>query len=155
MPLIRGEIVIERPIEQVFDFVSDECNEPRYNPQMTFVEQTSDGPIGLGSRFDAVVLSGGRPVPMEIEFTAFERPLRLGSRAVMAGMVTEGELTFERVGDSTRMRWLWDVRPEGALRLIAPLIAWIGVRQERRVWSGLKACMEARLPRDSWSRASG
>jgi uncharacterized protein YndB with AHSA1/START domain len=149
MPLIKGEIVIERPIEDVFDFVSDECNEPRYNPQMTFVEQASSGPIGLGTRFDAVVRSGGRPVPMEIEYTEFERPLRLGSRAVMAGMVTEGGLTFERVGESTLMRWRWDVQVAGALRLLAPVVGWIGVRQERRVWSGLKGCMEARPPRDS------
>ena len=31
MTLITGEIVIERRVEEVFDFVSDECNEPRYN----------------------------------------------------------------------------------------------------------------------------
>jgi hypothetical protein len=140
--LIKGEIVIERRVEDVFDFVSDERNEPRYNPQMTFVEQVSDGPIGLGSRFRAVVRSGGRPVSMEIEFTAFERPARLGSRATMSGMVTDGELTFERVGESTLMRWSWDVQPEGALRMLAPLVSWIGDRQERRVWSGLKSRME-------------
>jgi hypothetical protein len=146
MPLIKGEIVIDRRVEEVFDFVSDERNEPCYNPQMTFVEQVSDGPIGLGSRFRAVVRSGGRPVPMEIELTAFERPVRLGSRATMSGMVTDGELTFEGVGESTLMRWSWDVRPEGALRMLAPLVGWIGDRQERRVWSGLKSCMEAGRP---------
>jgi hypothetical protein len=146
MPVITGEIVIDRRIEEVFDFVADECNEPRYNAQMTLAEKLSDGPIGLGSRFRAVVLSGGRPVPMEIEFTAFERPSRLGSRATMSGMVTDGELIFEAVGGSTVMRWRWSVQPEGALRLLAPLVKWIGVRQELRVWSGLKACMEAERP---------
>ncbi len=146
MPLIKGEILIERRAEEVFDFVADECNEPRYNPQMTFVEQVSDGPIGLGSRFRAVVRSGGRPVPMDIEFTAFERPVRLGSRATMSGMVTDGELTFRGTGDATWMRWSWDVQPEGALRMLAPLVWWIGERQERRVWSGLKSRMEADRP---------
>jgi hypothetical protein len=147
MSLFKGEIVIDRRIEDVFDFVSDECNEPRYNPQMTSVENVAGGPIGVGSRFRAEVLSGGRPVSMEIEYTAFYRPVRLGSRAVMSGLITDGELTFEAVGESTLMRWLWDVQPQGALRILAPLVAWIGVRQERRVWSGLKSCMEAgRLP---------
>ena len=114
---------------------------------MTFVEQVSDGPIGLGSRFRAVVRSGGRPVSMEIEFTAFERPVRLGSRAEMSGMVTDGELTFEQVGESTLMRWRWNVQPQGAIRLLAPLIRWIGIRQERRMWSGLKRFLEAMPPR--------
>jgi uncharacterized membrane protein len=30
---VTGEIVIERPIDEVFDFVADERNEPQYNPQ--------------------------------------------------------------------------------------------------------------------------
>ena len=34
MVLIEGEIVITRPVEEVFDFVADERNEPRYNPHM-------------------------------------------------------------------------------------------------------------------------
>jgi uncharacterized membrane protein len=55
MAQVEGEIVIERPIEDVFDFVADERNEPRYNPQMISVEQLSDGPIGLGTQFRAEV----------------------------------------------------------------------------------------------------
>jgi hypothetical protein len=31
---IEGEIIIDRPVEAVFDFVSDERNEPRFNRQM-------------------------------------------------------------------------------------------------------------------------
>lgn len=90
MPRIEGEIMINRRVEDVFDFVSDACNEPRYNPQMVFVEQVSIGPVGLGTQFRAELRSGGRSVPMLIEFTAFERPVRLGSRATLSGMVTDG-----------------------------------------------------------------
>ena len=38
---IEGEIVINRPIEAVFDFVADACNEPRYNPLILRAEKTS------------------------------------------------------------------------------------------------------------------
>jgi hypothetical protein len=31
---IEGEIVIDRPVEEVFDVVADERNEPRYNPRL-------------------------------------------------------------------------------------------------------------------------
>jgi hypothetical protein len=33
MARIEGELVIERPVEEVFDFVPGERNEPRYNPR--------------------------------------------------------------------------------------------------------------------------
>jgi hypothetical protein len=50
MVRVEGEIVIDRT-EEVFDFVADERNEPRYNPKMRRAEQISDGPIGVGTRF--------------------------------------------------------------------------------------------------------
>ena len=144
MVRIVGEIIINRSVEEVFDFVCDERNEPRYNRQMSLVEQVSTGPIGLGTQFRAVARSGGRSVPMLIEFTVFERPVRLGSHTTMASMITDGELTFEPRGDATLMRWSWSLQPVGALRLLTPLVAWMGRRQETAVWSGLKRCLEAR-----------
>lgn len=49
MAHIEGEMVINRPVEAVFDFVADESNEPRFNPRLTRVEKISAGPIGLGT----------------------------------------------------------------------------------------------------------
>ena len=48
MARVDGEIVILRPVEEVFDFVADERNEPRYNPRMVRSELISEGPIGWG-----------------------------------------------------------------------------------------------------------
>ena len=143
MTLIEGEIVIHRRVEDVFDFVADQRNEPRYNPQMLSAEQVSGGPIGLGTQFRAELRSGTRTLPMLIEFRTFERPMRLGSHASFSGMTTDGELTFESLGESTRMKWSWELKPSGALKMLGPLIAWQGRRQEKAVWSGLKRCLEA------------
>lgn len=145
MARIEGEIVIDRTAEEVFDFVSDERNEPRYNPQMLSVEKVTDGPIGAGTRFRAQMRSGRGTVPLLLEFTTFDRPSRLGSRASFPGATTDGELTFEPCGASTLMRWTWDVRPSGAIKLLTPVVAWMGRRQERRIWSELKRCLE-RMP---------
>ena len=49
MARMKGEIIINRPVEEVFDFVADERNEPRDNPRMLRAEQISEGPIGLGT----------------------------------------------------------------------------------------------------------
>ena len=42
---INGETVIDRPLEVVFGFVSEESNQPRYNPQMLSVEKLSPGNV--------------------------------------------------------------------------------------------------------------
>ena len=49
---IEGEIVIKQPPEVVFDFVADERNEPRFNPQMLSVEQLTSGPTSRRRRAD-------------------------------------------------------------------------------------------------------
>lgn len=144
MAQIEGDIVIGRPVDEVFDFVADECNEPRFNPQMTSVEQLSDGDIGLGTQFRAHVMSGGRRLSMVIEFTEFDRPVRLGSRTTMSGMEILGQLSFVAEGDATRMRWEWAMNPAGALRLLKPVIVAVGKRQERAIWTSLKRHLESR-----------
>lgn len=101
---VEGEIVISRPVDEVFDFVADERNEPRYNPRMLHAEQTSSGPVGLGTRFRAEMRTMGRTVGMTIEFTAFERPRRLASRTHLSNMDIEGNLSFDPVAGGTRMR---------------------------------------------------
>lgn len=139
---IQGDILIGRSVEEVFDYVADERNEPRYNSQMRLAEKVSDGPIGVGTRYRAEVVSGGRPVPMVIEYTEFERPRRLASRTTMSAMDVAYTLTFEPVPEGTRMRWSGEVQPHGMLRLMGPLVAWMGRRQELRIWTGLKGLLE-------------
>ena len=52
-------------------------------------------------------------------------------------------LAFEPAGAGTRMRWSGQVRPKGAFRLLGPVITWLGIRQEQRIWASLKKHLEA------------
>ncbi len=139
---IEGEIVINRPPEEVFDFIADERNEPLYNPRMRHAEQISDGPIGVGTRFRAESASIGRPVEMIIEVTDYERPRRLASSTHISSMDIHGALTFDPVPTGTRMHWWWDLEPVGSLRLMKPLVASIGRHQEQAIWTSLKHHLE-------------
>jgi hypothetical protein len=57
-------------------------------------------------------------------------------------MDIDGALTFDAVPEGTRMLWVWDLRPRGVLRLVSPLVARIGQRQERTIWANLKRLLE-------------
>ena len=54
-----------------------------------------------------------------------------------------GELSFEPVSAGTRMQWCWQLQPRGPLKLLGPLIARQGERQEQAIWSSLKRFLEA------------
>ena len=130
MPHVVGEIVINRPVEQVFDFVADERREPRFNPKMLTVEKVTPGPGG-GTWFRTQVKARRRTAEMSVEFTAYDRPRRLTSVSKLSNMEMEGTLRFDPVPEGTRMRWSWDLAPRGILRLATPVIGLIGRREER------------------------
>ena len=142
MARVSGHIDIDRPVEEVFDAVADQTNEPRYNPSMTAARKVTAGPIGVGTHFLATIISRGRPLDVDIEVTRFERPHVLGSRSVMAGSTVVGETRLEPLGSGTRFSWAWDVRMGGPARLLGPVVRVIGQRRERAIWTGLKHYLE-------------
>lgn len=142
MAHIEGEVLIRRPVEAVFDYVADERTEPRYNRNMLGSEKVTDGPIGVGTRFRASVRAGRRALPMDIEYTGFERPHLIASTTRMATADFSGTLTFTPTPSGTRLRWSWQTRPKGAVRLVAPVLTRVGARQERLMWGRLRDHLE-------------
>jgi hypothetical protein len=149
MGRVKGEILIHRPVELVFDYVADQRNEPIYNPRMLRSEKITDGPIGVGTRFRATARSGRRLAEMLIEITEYDRARRLGSRTTMSSVDVNGELVFVPVDGATRMSWSWEVSPKGPLRLLGPLVARLGRRQEKTIWTALKTQLEGAGPHAS------
>ena len=143
MAHIQGDVLIRRPVEDVFDFVADERNEPTFNRNMLGSEKITEGPIGLGTRFRASIGAGRRPLGMEVEYTGFERPTRIASTSRMSTADFSGTLTFTPAPGGTRLRWSWEVRPKGVLRLASPVLARIGAMQERQMWLTLRDHLEA------------
>jgi polyketide cyclase/dehydrase/lipid transport protein len=151
MAKIEGEILIGRPVEEVFDFVADSRNEPSFNPAMTGVELLTPLPIGLGTRSRARMRRAG--THMLVELTEFDRPHRLGSRTTSSMMQTCGGLTFAADGDGTVMSWAWQVRPKGWMLMLGPLFGPLGRRMERRIWTSMKRYPENAAARPVTRRA--
>jgi uncharacterized protein YndB with AHSA1/START domain len=149
MAHIEGEVLIRRPVEDVFDFVADERTEPTYNRNMIRSEKVTDGPVGVGTRFRATIRSRPRPIGMDIEYTRFDRPRQIASTTRMSTADFTGTLTFTPAAAGTRLRWAWEARPKGVLRLLAPVLLRIGARQERRMWTTLRDHLEAATPVES------
>jgi hypothetical protein len=80
---------------------------------------------------------------MTVEITQYDPPRRIASVATASWAEIRGAVTFEPVGDATRMRWAWDVHPKGLAKVLTPLVGVVGRRQERACWQGLKEHLEA------------
>ena len=143
MARISGEVIIAAPVEQVFDMVADERNEPRYNPRIARAEKTSPGPVGRGTRFTAQPAGMGARGVMTVEIVDYDRPRRLATSIRSSYLDVDGTLTFDQADGGTRMRWSWSMRLRGAMRVLSPVVRAIGPRWEHRNWAGLKQFMES------------
>jgi carbon monoxide dehydrogenase subunit G len=139
------ETRIERPLEEVFDFVTDARNEPQYNPRILNVEKKTGGPVGHGTRFVLMSKVMGRRTAVEYEITAYERPRLMTSRTIsgLPLMDVQSIETFEPVGEGTRMRWVWEVKGRGlAGRLMVPLLARVLGRRLEGAFANIKRVLE-------------
>ena len=80
---------------------------------------------------------------MLVECTSYDRPVRFATTTTMRQADISYTLTFEPAAAGTRMRWSGQVRPKGAFRLLGPVITWMGIRQEQRIWTSMKKHLEA------------
>jgi carbon monoxide dehydrogenase subunit G len=73
----EGTTIIDRPIAQVFAFLADGTNDPKFSPRVQEIRKTTDGPVGVGTVFASTVKDAGMTSKREFELTEFEAPTRI------------------------------------------------------------------------------
>ena len=97
-----GSAVIDRPIADVFAFLADGTNDPKFSPRVLEIAKTTDGPIGLGTIFESKVKDAGMTTRRKFELTEFEPPTKIRWAERSKNMVTaaDGGYDLEAVGDA-------------------------------------------------------
>jgi carbon monoxide dehydrogenase subunit G len=115
-------ITIERSPHDVFEFLSNLENVPKWNYAIVETRKTSDGPVRVGTTYRQV-----RSLPSRREETLQVTELEPDRRfTVHAGLGPfEGTLTYEveEVGGSTRLTNNADLEARGIKRLVAPIVS--------------------------------
>ena len=122
MAKIEASVVIDKPAETVWKFVSDFSNYPRIDPDILEFKQTSMGPIAVGSTFEANRKKEGKASFRTVEYD----PIRKLSVEVTSPRMMEGtkeSLIIEDIGGKTKLTHVWDLRLGGAYRLMGPFVA--------------------------------
>jgi hypothetical protein len=55
----EATVVIDRPIEEVFAFLADGENDPKFSPRVLEIAKTTDGPPGVGTVYASTVKDAG------------------------------------------------------------------------------------------------
>jgi uncharacterized membrane protein len=117
MPAASNTITIERPAADVFAFVADGLNGPKWRPGILDIGLASG--TGLGTVYrQGVKGPGGRRIAADYEITAYEPPRRLGFKAIAGPVHPTGEYRFEDADGRTRVTFSLELTLGGWKRLV-------------------------------------
>jgi len=123
MATFQNTVTIRRPVEEVFAFLADFENVPRWNHAILQTTKTSPGPVRVGTTYHQI-----RSIPRRseegFEVTVFEPTSRLAVHGDIGPFTATISYLLAPIGDGTRLTNAVDLEPSsGALRLLAPLAA--------------------------------
>jgi uncharacterized membrane protein len=142
---VEESIVINRPLQEVFDYVSDVGNYPEWMAHALEVRKDTEGPPQQSDRFILAIKSVGRRWETPYERTSYEPNRHYTDRAVGGPIPNQQwDCTFEEVSGGTRLTRAVEAEADGLLKLLEPLQKRAAERQLRTDLKTLKDLLEAR-----------
>jgi uncharacterized protein YndB with AHSA1/START domain len=123
MPDAENTVTIERPIEEVFAYLSDGHNERHWRSAILEIERTS-ATAGSGATYRQVVKGpGGRRVPADYRITDYSPPRELAFQVTAGPARPTGRFRLAEAGPGrTTVTFRLDLKPTGLTRLMSPMI---------------------------------
>jgi carbon monoxide dehydrogenase subunit G len=82
MYTFEKSVCINRPLQEVFDYVHDPTRQPHWQSGVESAKWTSNGQPGVGSTYTVVRSFLGRKTEAEVEITAWEPPVRSVNKTI-------------------------------------------------------------------------
>jgi uncharacterized protein YndB with AHSA1/START domain len=117
------EVVIHRPIAEVFDFLADGLNDPRWRDGVLEIERISDT-IDVGTIYKQTVRGpGSTRIQSDYFITDYEPPHLLGFEVIAGPVRPTSRFELSEDGASrTTVRSTLDLAATGGMRLLANII---------------------------------
>ncbi|WP_314173703.1 SRPBCC family protein [Streptomyces winkii] len=113
---------IDRPIEEVFAYLADGENDPRFSPRVQEMTKVTEGPTAVGTVYRSTVKDAGVRTRREFRITEFEPPTTIRWTETSENLVTaeEGGYDLESTGEgTTRVRLFNSLTGHGVGKMIA------------------------------------
>ena len=120
---IEQSVTIQRPLKEVFAFLSDIENWRRLQPVSGEIEPASRGPMKVGDTFQQALEISGQRVELLCEIVELEENERLSFEYTWDQLFLWIGLVFEPFDGSTRLATRGEGRLGGFMALFEPMVA--------------------------------
>jgi uncharacterized protein YndB with AHSA1/START domain len=141
----EGTTVIDRPIDEVFAFLADGTNDLKFSPRVQEITKTTDGPVGVGTKFASTVKDAGKTSRREFELTEFTPPSRIRWTERSKNIITVPSGGYDLVaeGTGTRVTIANQLEGHGFGKVIIGFAARAAQKDGDAMAEGIKVAVEA------------
>jgi len=122
MKHIEASITINRPIAEVFAFVTDFSKATQYQPGIIEARVTSSGAVGVGTTYKWAQNFVGQKMDTSGEVTVWEPPTKYEWKSVGGPFPVSGGVTFKAEGNAIAVTFFADAEPGGFFKLAEGLL---------------------------------
>jgi carbon monoxide dehydrogenase subunit G len=120
MASFENTVTIRRPVQDVFTFLADFENVPKWNHAIVETTKVSPGPVRVGTTYRQTRSAPSR-TEEAFEVTVYEPTRRLDVRGGLGPFTARVSYLLEPTGSGTRLTNAVDLESSGLLTLVAPL----------------------------------
>ena len=115
-------VVVNRPVNSVFDFVLNGVNNKLWRSSVLDIKPLDKPPYGVGSKFEQGLKGPGGRIAGDYEITGL-KPNELIEFRVIAGPARPtGRYDFSLQGSATTVKFTLDYQAKGLSKLMEPMI---------------------------------
>lgn len=140
---IEAGIDVDRSSDEVFAFLSDMSQNPKWQKGMRECRWTSEPPLRVGSTYDQVARFLGKEIVSSFEVTELDPGRRIRIRTTSGTMPIDVTREVQPVDDNrSEVRVVVTGDPTGVFRLASPMMRWLVERSVARDYRRLKELLE-------------
>jgi len=132
----RHRIIINCPIEKVFEFISNPQNRAKWDSSVADIRITSDGPIKAGTTGVSVGMFKGKQYESEFIYDEYDSPNMLVLKTTSGPVKVKMRNTLTEVEGGTQVVFKVQGNSRGLLSLLGPII---GSKMEKEIKNNLIA----------------
>ncbi len=140
---LEATILINRPAEDIFAFINNPENHPKFVPGMLEFRKTSPGPFEqVGTSVQGVRRFLGRRMKLPYEITEYQRGSRLGMKGALGPITFMDGYVLEPIGPNTRVKFWLEFIPTGVTKIMRPFMTLVGKAHANETLVNLKKALE-------------
>lgn len=140
------DIRINRPVAEVFAYVTDTTNDPAWHTDILGVRKTPEGSIGMGTTWQLRIKPFMGVSESTSEVVTFEPNRKEVLRGVAGPMDTTLTYLFEPADGGTKFTRRVQIRISGMMRLMQPLMRLMVPKRNAGFLRNLKGVLEQSPP---------